>query len=144
MQYLTTANGTINPAGDAGTVLYLDQNTTRQRIVAKSLRHMGYEIMSAFSTQQARQLAQQQMPDLILMTVESPDDPALDLAAHLRSLSHTGTVPIVAISADTSTANRRACRRAGIQAFLEEPYSQSRLLKTVQQWMSQSVVQTNF
>ncbi len=76
----------------------------------------GVECVSAIEKDRAKY-------SVILMDIHMPNKSGVEAAAEIRDAKADPpkNIPIIAISADDSLTNRRACDGAGIDHFMEKP-----------------------
>ncbi|SFH48047.1 PAS domain S-box-containing protein [Tindallia magadiensis] len=71
--------------------------------------------------------------DLVLMDVQMPLMDGLEVTKEYRQFEGDGSnqVPIIALSAGVTEAEKKSCKEAGMDDFLEKPVSQSQLIKVL-------------
>lgn len=72
--------------------------------------------------------------DLILMDIHMPGTSGIEAAAQIRGTPEDPprSIPIVAITADTSAENRSSCSKVGINRFVTKPVNIDELKSTVE------------
>jgi PAS domain S-box-containing protein len=136
------AGGTPQPAtrtnelpapfdGEGRPILVVEDDPTAIGLVADVLRMADYEVWQAKSMHEANLVLDQAVPALILLDVRLPDGSGLDLATRIRSDERLGSVPILALSADTTPDDVRRAREAGCTEFLPKPLSPRMLLARI-------------
>jgi signal transduction histidine kinase/CheY-like chemotaxis protein len=105
------------------TVLIVDDNDINQRVIGGFLGAMGHKFSSATSGEKAVQMVQTGDFDLVLMDVTLPGIDGLEASRRIRALANmrASSVPIAAITGNTSAADRQACLDAGMNDFLGKP-----------------------
>lgn len=76
--------------------------------------------------------------DLVLMDIMMPEMDGIEAARRIRQLEdkQKASVPIIAMSANVHTKDRRAALEAGMNAFTEKPLFIDKLFKTMEQYLS--------
>jgi CheY-like chemotaxis protein len=100
----------------------VDDSAVNRRLCELLLRRLGYEPEAAVDGLEA--LEQQRLldPDLILMDVQMPRLDGLEATRRIRAATARPERPwIVAVTAFTSAAERRAALQAGMNAVLAKP-----------------------
>jgi CheY-like chemotaxis protein len=84
-----------------------------------ALYHAGYEVICAEDGEAALQLAEEQMPDLILLDMILPKISGPEVLQHLKSEPATAEIPVVVLSS-LSEKNREKLLEAGAYEYLEK------------------------
>jgi PAS domain S-box-containing protein len=77
-------------------------------------------------------------PDLILLDIQMPGLDGYGVLSRLRADPATAGIPVVAISADATSDDRSAARRAGFDAYLTKPVDVDGLLETVHRFAART------
>ncbi|MGH7470231.1 MAG: response regulator [Longimicrobiales bacterium] len=93
------------------------------------LEDAGYEISEARTGAEALAVAQQRLPDLILLDLGLPDRNGLDVARQLKAEPATAHVIIIALTGRVGADEKRECLEAGCRAYFTKPISPKELLK---------------
>jgi len=101
-------------------ILIAEDNPTNQRLAVRLLERLGYEPevvgdgAAALAAVQARQF------DVVLMDVQMPHIDGLEATRQIRALG--GRQPrIIAVTANSTHADRLACELAGMEGYLGKP-----------------------
>jgi len=102
-------------------VLVVEDNVDAQVITTSTLAHFGFEVMKAESIHEARHLAQQRRPDVVVLDCRLPDGDGLELARTWRRDANMKTVPVIVLTAFSARQDVEAALLAGADAFLVKP-----------------------
>jgi CheY-like chemotaxis protein len=121
-------------------ILLVEDMAANQVITATMLRREGHMLDIARSGAEALAMVQTTAYDVVLMDISMPGMSGLEAAAKLRALPDPiGHLPIIAVTANGSSADLDACLRAGMNDLLAKPVStealQNVLLRHV--WLKQ-------
>lgn len=105
----------------ASRVLYIEDNKDNLVLVRRILRAAGYEMLEAMSAQEGLQIAEQQVPDLILIDINMPDMDGLAATGHLRRIPALAHVPIVALTANVMRGMLEQTQAAGCDGYIAKP-----------------------
>jgi two-component system response regulator MprA len=94
----------------------------------RALRHRGYAVQLVRDGSSALALTANSMPDLVILDLMLPDIDGLDVAHQLRARS---TVPILALTARDTVADRVRGLDAGADDYLVKPFALEELLARV-------------
>jgi CheY-like chemotaxis protein len=116
-----------------GTILVIDDEPALRSVLCTMLEVFGYSVVEAGSATFALALLEEIKPDLILTDVMMPDMDGLTLIRRVRSEPTRSDVPILVISAKTTTDDRMAAEMAGATGFLAKPFSATDLKAALRQ-----------
>ncbi|WEK55995.1 MAG: response regulator [Candidatus Cohnella colombiensis] len=92
------------------------------RLVAKDLlEQKGFEVAVAKGGQEALQLIEQALPDLVLMDLHMPDIDGIETTIQLRKHYNAIELPIVALTADVTSERQKQCLQAGMNDIITKP-----------------------
>uniref|UniRef100_UPI001CD43836 response regulator n=1 Tax=Xinfangfangia pollutisoli TaxID=2865960 RepID=UPI001CD43836 len=113
-------------------ILLIEDRAINRAVVESLLARAGAQVMPVAGGQEALGLAGQggRPPDLILTDLHMPAMDGFDAIAALRRAGLAG-VPVVALSADVSSATRQSCRAAGFDGFVAKPLTAEALLDEI-------------
>ncbi len=123
----------------SGHVLVVEDHPVNQKLLGYQLREMGLQYTLATSGIEALACLAQQTYDLILMDWQMPVMDGLEATRRIRALaSDRGSLPIIALTANTSQGFRETCLAAGANDYLSKPYTESALAAVLGQWLETS------
>jgi CheY-like chemotaxis protein len=118
-----------------GRILVVDDNSIAQTIASRVLRRYAYEVECASDGPDAIGKAAQSKFDLVLMDLQMPGMDGFQTAKSIRTLASYEAVPILAVTANSSTDYRDLCLRNGMQGFLSKPVQSRELVKAVEKYL---------
>ncbi len=116
-------------------ILYVEDNEYNRKIVRQLLKRSACRLIEAADGETGVALAQQELPDLILMDVQLPKMSGLDATQRLSSEAATRHIPIIVITSYALSGDRERALQAGAASYLAKPYSPSELLAMVKQFL---------
>ncbi|MDO9128463.1 MAG: response regulator [Anaerolineales bacterium] len=108
-----------------------DERDIRDLIIF-TLRFSGYEVVAASNGEEAIQLAQQEMPDLILLDVRMPRKTGYEACAAIKADEKTKNIPIIFLSAKGQDSEIQAGLQAGAVEYLLKPFVLDQLTARIQ------------
>jgi two-component system cell cycle response regulator DivK len=102
-------------------VLIVDDNPKNVKLAGDVLAAAGFRTLAATTGEAAVALADEHLPDVILMDLRLPDMDGPDAAGMLARRSRTGSIPVVALTSLTLEDNAAWLRTAGFAGYLEKP-----------------------
>ena len=115
-------------------VLVVDDNAVNQSVARELLEATGARVTLAGDGQQAVDLLQTLQVDCVLMDMQMPVMDGLEATRQLRAQEKLRRLPIIAMTANASTQDRRACLAAGMNDFISKPVEPKRFLDIVARW----------
>jgi CheY-like chemotaxis protein len=114
-------------------VLYIEDNPVNILLMEAMLARLpGVQLVSVEHPAEGLLQAQREPPALILLDIQLPEIDGFEVFARLRTQPATRHVPVVAVSADGSSASIGAALATGFSAYLSKPLDLDTLLSTVQ------------
>lgn len=103
------------------TIVLIEDNPNNAKLIIKILEAQGYTIHHAADALTGLQTVQEIRPDLVLLDFGLPDLDGKVVANRLRYLTFTRDIPIIAVTADTTTITRRLAFSYGCQDVITKP-----------------------
>ena len=114
------------------TVLVLDDSRTNLALMRSTLEPSGYEVLSAANVSEAKTLAQESRPDLIICDLHLPAESGLDFLRWLKRHPQLAAVPVLVTTASSKDSfDGPAALQAGAARFLNRPLDPQDLLTEV-------------
>ena len=126
-------DGTSSLAGCR--VLLVEDNAINREVMIDLLAGMGMRIELAVDGGEAVERAATERFDLILMDMQMPVMDGLEATRRIRGLPGGASTPIVAMTANAFSEDRKACLLAGMNDHLAKPVDPDRLRLTIQRWV---------
>jgi CheY-like chemotaxis protein/anti-sigma regulatory factor (Ser/Thr protein kinase) len=114
--------------GERKKVLVVDDVAENRALLIDMLRPLGFLTFEAHNGREGVERAQALLPDLILMDNVMPVMNGLEATRLLRATPALKDVPVLAISASASQADREMAVDAGATDFVSKPFRAAQLL----------------
>jgi DNA-binding response OmpR family regulator len=111
--------------GTTGRVLVVEDDVEIADVLRRTLRQEGHEVRSAGDGVEALEVADQFVPDLVILDLGLP---RLDGVEVCRRLRETSDVPILILTARTDTSDRVEGLDSGADDYLMKPFERQELL----------------
>lgn len=112
-------------------ILIADDNTDNIEIFRMRLQRQGYEIVTVGDGDEALAAAREYLPDLILLDIMMPKVDGITACQHLKSDPSLPFIPIVMLTAKSSTQDVVAALDAGADEYLIKPVDHGALVARV-------------
>lgn len=120
-------------------ILCIEDNLSNLRLIEVILAaRPGIRLLSAMQGSLGMELARQQHPDLVLLDLNLPDIPGIDLLRSLHADDRTREIPVIVISADATPTQITRLLAAGARAYLTKPIEVQEFLTTLDETLGDS------
>ena len=118
-------------------ILLAEDNLINQKVVAKFLEKMGYQVSIAQNGVEAVSKVKKENFDLILMDVQMPEMDGFEATTAIRKIEKTSRkhIPIIALTAHALKGDREKCVAAGASDYLAKPVNTEQLLAALRTWL---------
>ena len=113
-------------------ILLIEDNELNRDMLSRRLQKRGYEVVMAADGETGVAMAQAEAPGLILMDVSLPGIDGWEATRRLRAAPDTRHIPIVALTAYTTSGDREKALAAGCDDFDTKPIDLPRLLGKIE------------
>jgi CheY-like chemotaxis protein len=128
MEYQTAQN---YAAKDLPTILVVEDFDDTRLMMKLWLVKNGYRVVEAETGEEAIDVAQRELPDLILMDVMMPGMNGLDATQRIREYQALRRTPIVAVSAYGADEYRSLAIDAGCNEYVSTPFDPNALAELI-------------
>ncbi|MFC1924443.1 response regulator [Chloroflexota bacterium] len=119
-------------------ILVVDDEPLVVKAIQFSLEYGGYEVITAFSGNQAISKARSEKPDLVLLDIRMPVESGIGVFEILRSISNTSLIPVIFITASANEEVKKKVLEMGAQDFIYKPFNKNDLLAKVKNALGES------
>ncbi|MCP3981269.1 MAG: diguanylate cyclase [bacterium] len=118
-----------------GRVLVVDDIPANTRLLFAFLQNQGYEVVTASSGEEALDLVQQQMFDVILLDVMMPQLSGFDTCRLIKSNPKTQHIPVILVTSLNDVEDKVRGQENGADDFVTKPFNRMELLVRVKSMM---------
>jgi len=115
----------------SGRVLIVDDIEVNVKLLEAKLSSEYFNVLSASNGDTALQIADSELPDVILLDVMMPRMDGFEVCRRLKANPRTADVPVVMVTALSDIANRLCSLEAGADEFLTKPVNDMALFARV-------------
>ena len=107
--------------GGARRILIVEDNERNLKLARDVLRFHGFHTLEAESGEDAISMAREHLPDVILMDIALPGIDGVDATRQLKADAATAGIPVVALTASVTRADRAKFDDAGFAGCIAKP-----------------------
>ncbi len=119
-------------------ILLVEDNEMNRDMLSRRLQRRGYEVLIAVDGQLGVEMAQAELPDLILMDMSLPTIDGWEATRALKAAAATKDIPVIALTAHAMSTDRDKAIEAGCDDYDTKPIELSRLLGKMETLLGQS------
>ncbi len=119
-------------------VLVIEDDRAYQRIVANTLAGSDYEVVRAEDACQGYQFALDHDPSVIILDLKLPAGDGLTILKRMRNNAATRKIPIIVLTSIQDEEYKSQVVNEGVDAFLEKPVEEKKLLSTIEDVLKKS------
>ena len=108
-------------------VLVVDDNPKMLKFIEIDLRHLGFQVITTTSGEEAINLVRLKQPDIMLLDIIMPEIDGLEVLRRLRTFSQ---LPVIAFSA--SHGSHDDAIRLGANDFIPKPFLAHEMLRRIE------------
>jgi len=114
------------------TILVIEDEPAIQQLIEVNLRLAGYEVEQALNVNEARELINHKLPDVILLDWMLPGTSGINYAKELRSESRTQQIPLIMLTAKGAEQDKVTGLQVGADDYVTKPFSPKELCARIQ------------
>lgn len=113
-------------------ILIVDDETQIVRLLKMRLEANNYEIVTAFDGNQCTQVANSEIPDMILLDIKMPMGGGITAFNTLRNNEKTKNIPVIFLTAYPSESVKNQVFEMGAEGFIAKPFNSTELIIKIQ------------
>ena len=118
-------------------ILIVEDNEKNRRLERDVLQFHGYRILEAENAEDGIRMAQESVPQLILMDIQLPGMNGIEALGRLRADPTTRAIPIMAVTASAMTQDRQKIMAAGFDGYQSKPINVKEFVAAVRALIDQ-------
>ena len=115
------------PSFSGVTVLVVEDNPVNMKLARNVLKAKKFDVLEATSGEAAVAMLRSVRPDIILMDIELTGDDGLIITRRIKAHPRTADIPIIALTAYATEADRQKAMDAGCDGYITKPIRLNRL-----------------
>ncbi|GEM_PF-445332 len=118
-------------ANTKGHVIIADDNADMREFIGRLLRDAGYSVSLAMDGEDAWEMCQKSLPDLVISDVMMPRLNGFEFLKKIRSAEYTYSLPIILLSARAGEIDKAEGLTSGADDYLSKPFHSGELIARV-------------
>lgn len=114
-------------------ILYIEDDPANRRLIYLMLERGGYDLLSAKSGKEGLEVAEQEIPDLILCDINLPDISGVEVCKRLKANPVLNHIPVLTLTGLSSEADRQILLDSGFDAYIAKPVNRPVLMKAIRE-----------
>ena len=119
-------------------IMIVEDNALNIKLFCDLLAAHGHEPEAVTDSRNALDAARAFSPDLVITDIQLPHVSGLDLIRLIRKDEELARIPIMAVTAYSTSEDEERIRAAGAQAYVSKPISVVRFAETVEELLTKS------
>jgi CheY-like chemotaxis protein len=119
-------------------ILLVEDNEMNRDMLSRRLQRRGYEVVLAVDGQSGVEMAQTQVPDLVLMDMSLQVLDGWEATRRLKADAPTKHIPVIALTAHAMSGDRAKALEAGCDDYDTKPVELPRLLGKIEALLRRS------
>lgn len=115
----------------AATILVVEDEPAIQELIACNLEMAGHRVLRAENAEQAFEMVQSELPDLIVLDWMLPGMSGIEFARRIRADKRAQSVPLIMLTARAEERDKLAGLETGADDYLTKPFSPRELIARV-------------
>jgi signal transduction histidine kinase len=107
-------------------IIYVGNDTSSVTLVRCLLESAGYQIVTVADGLSAIRIAEREMPDLILVDINTGDLDSLEVTTKIRNIPKLSTIPIIAVISTALEGDQERALTAGCNGYIPKPIDVAR------------------
>ena len=112
-------------------VLIVEDNEKNMKLARDILQAKGFVTLEATSAEEGIRLAQEKIPDLVLMDIQLGGMNGVEAFELLRADPRTAAIPVAAFTASVMSKDRNRVTLAGFDALVSKPINLKEFVATI-------------
>ncbi len=117
-------------------ILLVEDNELNRDMLSRRLLRRGYDVVIAVDGEKGLELAESEVPDLIIMDMSLPILDGWEAARRLKAAPSTRHIPVIALTAHAMSSDRDKAIEAGCDDYDTKPVELPRLLEKIEALLS--------
>ena len=116
-------------------ILIIEDNEQNMYLLTFLLNNHGHQVVQAGDGQQGIELAEKEIPDLILMDIQLPEMDGYAVTRKIKTIPALAGIPSVAVTSYAMVGDREKTIDAGCSGYIEKPINPETFMEQIRDFM---------
>ena len=116
-------------------ILIVDDDEDFLRVMKFNISKLGYEVLTSFTAEEAKEIISRQLPNLVLLDIMLPAKSGYRFCWEIKNDDKLKTIPVVFISAKGAERDKAMGKSMGADAYLAKPFTMQELEETLKKYL---------
>jgi twitching motility two-component system response regulator PilH len=112
-------------------ILIADDSNTERLNLLQILESAGFQVVTASSGNEAKMLAESELPDLIMLDIIMDDGDGYQACRALKRNAATQHIPVIMVSSKSNPVDQQWATKLGANAYIIKPYTEEDVLQQI-------------
>lgn len=113
-------------------ILLADDDPINLKLLESTLKKRDYELLTAMNGEEAIQIAQESVPDLILLDIKMPGIDGFEVCRSLKEMETTEKIPIIFLTASEHVEDKVKAFETGGVDYITKPFQREGVIARVE------------
>jgi two-component system cell cycle response regulator DivK len=114
------------------TALVIEDDNNNMELITVILELDGYQVIKAETGQKGFELAEEKLPDFIILDIQLPDMTGLEVLEKIRTSKTGENTPVIAMTSFAMSGDREKLLAAGCNGYIEKPIDPDKVMAQVE------------
>jgi two-component system cell cycle response regulator DivK len=114
------------------TALVIEDDENNMELITFILEKNGYQFLKAETGQKGFELAEERLPDFIILDIQLPDINGLEVLKKIRASKGNGNTPVIAMTSFAMSGDREKLLEAGCDGYIEKPIDPEKVMEQIE------------
>ena len=116
---------------EAPTVLYIEDNFSNTKLMEAVVAHVGMKLLTCSQGRLGYEEAKASSPDVILLDLDLPDVPGMEVLRMLKVDPVTQSIPVIIVSADANPGREQRAVEHGAEGYITKPFELGKMIEVL-------------
>lgn len=115
----------------SGTVLIIDDNEKNLKLFKLIIESIGHKVLCTRKSTEGIALANEHLPDLILMDIQMPEIDGIEAFGILKKEERTAKIPVIALTSYAMKGDRERFLKEGFAHYIPKPIEKNSFIEDI-------------